>query len=127
MKTATAAKFVPASRGGWGSAILGAVVLVVCSTTPALADAPPNCTGADFARVSSDVAASMSGYLFAHPDVNDFITSLESAPRDQSTVKLADYLNAHPQVKAEVGAIRQPLADFDVRCGYTGQSRGAIV
>ncbi len=126
MKTASAAKFVLPSKGALTVAILGASAFLGWSTAPAVADAPPNCTGADFAQITSAVAASMSGYLFTHPDVNDFITSLESAPRDQSTVRLADYMNAHPQVKAEVGAIRQPLADFDARCGYTGQSNGAL-
>ena len=81
----------------------------------------PNCTGADFAGVSAGVAAAMSSYLFTHPDVNSFITGLEANADDQSTMKLVDYYATHPVVKAETDAIRQPIADFDRRCGY-GQS-----
>ena len=44
---------------------------------------PPNCTAADLAGVASGVSASTSAYLFTHPDVNWFFTSLEGLPRDQ--------------------------------------------
>ena len=44
---------------------------------------PPNCTAADLAGVASGVSASTSAYLFTHPDVNWFFTSLEGLPRDE--------------------------------------------
>ena len=44
---------------------------------------PPNCTAADLAGVASGVSAATSAYLFTHPDVNWFFTSLEGQPRDQ--------------------------------------------
>lgn len=68
--------------------------------------------------MSAGVAAAMSTYLFSHPDVNAFITGLEADADDQSTMKLVDYYATHPAVKAETDAIRQPIADFDRRCGY---------
>jgi hemophore-related protein len=85
----------------------------------AAADVPPNCTGADYAAITAGVATSMSGYLFSHPDVNAYVTNLQAtSPTDQSALRLAQYEADHPQVRAEIAAIRQPLVDFDQRCGY---------
>lgn len=78
---------------------------------------PPNCTAADLAGVAAGVSASTSAYLFTHPPVNDFFTSLESLPRDQIKPKVHDYLDANPQVKADLTGIRQPLTDLKNRCG----------
>src|ERR1700754_197604 len=73
------------------------------------ANNPPNCSAADLAGVSSGVSASTSAYLFPHPDVNWFFTSLEGMPRDQIRDKVDDYLNQNPQAKADLTGIRQPL------------------
>ena len=73
---------------------------------------PPNCSAADLAGVASGVSASTSAYLFTHPDVNWFFTSLEGLPRDQVRTKVATYLNDNPMVKADLTGIRQPLADL---------------
>jgi heme-binding protein len=81
--------------------------------------APPNCTAADLAGVASGVSAATSAYLFSHPDVNWFFTSLEGVPRDEVRIKVQDYLNANPLVKAELTGIRQPLVDIKNRCGDT--------
>src|SRR5882757_11514688 len=70
---------------------------------------PPNCTAGDLAGVSSGVSASTSAYLFTHPDVNWFFTSLEGQPRDQVRTKVADYLGANPTVKTDLTGIRKPL------------------
>ena len=81
------------------------------------ANNPPNCTAADLAGVSSGVSAATSTYLFTHPDVNWFFTSLEGQPRDQIRDDVQQYLNANPQVKADLTGIRQPLVDLKNRCG----------
>jgi heme-binding protein len=101
--------------GAVGSAMLFAAV------GPAYADpdpapAPPNCTAADLAQVSSGVAAATSGYLFSHPDVNTFFTSLKGQPRSDQTDQVKQYMDANPQTHAELEAIRQPLTDFKNRC-----------
>lgn len=84
---------------------------------PAAVAAPPNCTAADLAGVSAGVSAATSAYLFTHPDVNAFFTGLEGSPRDELRGAIATYLDANPQVKAELQAIRQPLMDLRDRCG----------
>jgi hemophore-related protein len=80
---------------------------------------PPNCTAADLAGVASGVSAATSAYLFTHPDVNNFFTSLEGVPRDQVQDDVRNYLNNNPQAKADLTGIRQPLVDLKNRCGDT--------
>lgn len=93
-----------------GAMIFGAIPL-------AAADAPPNCTAADLAGVASGVSAATSAYLFTHPDVNWFFTSLEGRDRDEVRDDVREYLDANPQIKAELMNIRQPLVDLKNRCG----------
>jgi hemophore-related protein len=78
---------------------------------------PPNCSAADLAGVNSGVSASTSAYLFSHPEVNDFFTSLEGLPRDAVRTEVAKYMDDNPGVKADMTGIRQPLVDLKNRCG----------
>ena len=59
-------------------------------------------------------------YLVDHPDVNNFFNSLEGLTRDQSKPKVAGLHEAHPQTKADLAGIRQPLTDIKNRCGNPG-------
>ncbi|PBJ48071.1 heme-binding protein, partial [Mycobacterium avium] len=76
----------------------------------------PNCTAADLAQVSAGVAAATSAYLFSHPDVNAYFTSLKGQPRDEMRAQLKQYMDANPQTHADLEGIRQPLTDFQDRC-----------
>src|SRR5690242_21961556 len=78
---------------------------------------PPNCTAADLEGVRTGVQAATSAYLFTHPDVNAFFTSLAGLPRDQVRAKVKAYMAANPQTASEIGGIRQPLVDIKNRCG----------
>ena len=98
-------------------AIAGAMLFGALPTAMAEDPPPPNCTAADLAGVASGVSASTSAYLFTHPDVNWFFTSLEGLPRDEVRTQVDDYLNANPQIKADLTGIRQPLVDLKNRCG----------
>src|ERR1044072_5047331 len=98
-----------------GAMFFGAMPLA--SAQPAPPPPPPNCTAADLAGVASGVSAATSAYLFTHPDVNWFFTNLEGTPRDQVQQQVEDYLNQHPQTKADLHGIRQPLVDIRFRCG----------
>ena len=99
-----------------------AVMAVALPTSGQALAAPtaPNCTPADLAGVASGVAAAASAYLFTHPDVNDFFTSLRGLSKDQAHAKVKQYLAANPQIKAELQGIRQPLKDIRDRCGVPG-------
>jgi hemophore-related protein len=86
------------------------------AATPLALAQPPNCTAADLAGVSSGVSAATSDYLWTHPDVNAFFTGLKGQPTSQIRDDVDNYMNANPQVKGELQAIRQPLIDLRERC-----------
>ena len=78
--------------------------------------APPNCSPADWAGVRAGVAAALSAYLFTHPPVNAFFATLKGQSRDQMRPQVQEYLDANPQVRAELESIKQPADDFLNRC-----------
>lgn len=110
-------KLRAARRGGAGVLGAGLAAGALLTAAPAALADPPNCTAADLAGVAAGVSAATSAYLFTHPDVNAFMTGLKGQPRDQIRIQLQEYLDANPQTKAEIQAIRQPLADLRNRCG----------
>ncbi|MBN3513197.1 heme-binding protein [Mycolicibacterium nivoides] len=93
--------------------------LTLMSAAAAAADppVPPPCTAAEMARVMSGVSFETSNYLTAHPDVNDFFTSLKGQPKDQIGKQVRTYLEANPAIQQDLERIRQPGADFRQRCG----------
>jgi heme-binding protein len=115
----TACRAIAAGIGT--GAIAGALLYGALATAAADPPAPPpNCTAADLAGVSSGVSAATSTYLFTHPDVNVFFTGLKGQPRSEVGDDVQNYLNANPQVQADLQGIRQPLVDFRDRCGAPG-------
>jgi hemophore-related protein len=104
-----------AVAGAIGTAGISGAMLFA-SAAIAVADPPPGCTAADLARTASGVSADTSDYLFAHPDVNDFFTGLKGQSRDAQRDNTQNYLNANPQVQADLQGIRQPLNDLKARC-----------
>jgi len=104
-----------AGAGAVAGAMLFGAIPSALADDPA--NNPPNCSAADLAGVASGVSASTSAYLFTHPDVNNFFTSLEGLPLEEVRTKVHDYLEANPQTKAELTGIRQPLVDLKNRCG----------
>lgn len=90
---------------------------VPAAAQPAPPPPPPNCTAADLAGVMAGVTASTSAYLFTHPDVNDFFTTLKGKSREDQKTAVEDYVTARPDVGDALRAIRQPSVDFRNRCG----------
>lgn len=96
---------------------VGAGAVLVGTTVPVHAQPdPPNCTTADRAGVMTGVAAATSAYLFTHPPVNEFFTTLRDIPDDQKEAVLTAYMDANPQVLADLQGMRQPGVDFRNRC-----------
>jgi hemophore-related protein len=85
----------------------------------AMAEEPANCTAADLAFTAAGVSKATSDYLFSHPDVNFFFTSLEGKNRDEVRTEVDKYMAANPIQRGELTAIRQPLVDIKNRCGDT--------
>ena len=114
--SACAARRAAAAAIGAG-AVAGAMLF---GTVPsALADPPPpppGCSAADLEQVKADVSAATSGYLFSHPDVNAFFSSLKGQTKDQVRGQIQTYLNNNPQTKSDLAGIRQPLHDMKSRC-----------
>ena len=102
------------------SAMIGAALFAATPLAHADEDPnanPPNCSAADLEFVRAGVQQATADYLVGHPDVNNFYDTLEGLTRDQSKVKVAAYMKSHPQTKADLTGIRQPLADIKSRCG----------
>ena len=115
----------PGCRAGVGAvgavAVAGAMFLGSAATASAEPPAPPppappNCSPADWAGVRAGVAAAASAYLFTHPPVNDFFATLKGQTREQIQPQVQAYLDANPQVRADLQGIKQPADDFLARC-----------
>ncbi|OBB09425.1 hypothetical protein A5662_08660 [Mycobacteriaceae bacterium 1482268.1] len=115
LSTRTAGRAVAGVVGA--GALAGAMLFGALPS--AMADEPPNCTAADLAGVAAGVSQATADYLFSHPDVNFFFTSLEGKNRDQVRTEVQKYMDANPVRKSELTAVRQPLVDIKNRCGDT--------
>src|SRR3954467_7623317 len=100
---------------GIGAALFIASPLAHANQDPAAN--PPNCSAADLEGVRSGVDASTSAYLFTHPDLNDYMSSLKAMSREQVAAKVKVYMASHPDEHADMANIRQPLLDIKDRCG----------
>jgi heme-binding protein len=98
-----------------GTLLSSAAGIAAADPTPR----PPNCSAADVASVAAGVAATLSTYLFTHPDVNGFYTGLQDQPKDQIGAQVQNYFGTNPQEEAELEGIRQPLTDIRERCQWT--------
>jgi heme-binding protein len=100
------------------AAALGACAALVAVGVTAQAQPAPNCTAADLAGIATGVAAGTSTYLFTHPPVNDFFTSLQGKTPEEKETAVNTYMDANPQVEADLQGIRRPLVDFRSRCHH---------
>ena len=106
--------------------ILGAGAVLFGAAGTASAD--PGCTVADMTNIETGVAAAMTVYLWTHPDVNDFFTTMQGLPKDDAFAKTKDYLTANPDIKAQMDAIQAPADDLRARCNIpvTNIVRGVL-
>lgn len=108
-----------------GTGIAAGVVAIGLAGT---AGADPGCTVADMTGVETGVAAGMTTYLWTHPDVNDFFTSLQGLDNTDAFAKTQAYLTANPDIKAQLDAIQAPADDLRARCNIpvTNIIRGVL-
>lgn len=100
---------------GSGVILFGGISLASAQPLPP-PPPPPNCTAGDLAVASGNVGTAMGAYLFSHPWVNDFFTSLRGVPNEEIHDRVKTYMDANPQVESEITGIRQPLTDLRSRC-----------
>src|SRR4029077_1338370 len=62
------------------------------------------------------VGTAMAQYMFSHPDVNNFFTSLRGLPNEELRSRVQAYMDANPQVETDINGIRQPVTDLRNRC-----------
>ena len=104
------------SRARASAAALGVCAILVFPGSAQADDLPSGCTSADMTGVMAGISAAMATYLFAHPEVNAFFSGLQGLPKTQVRDQTEGYLNANPDVRADLEAIRQPSRDFRDRC-----------
>lgn len=107
------------SRAVAGTIAAPAMAGAILASAASVAFADPNapgCTAADLAQVSGSVATATSDYLFSHPDVNNFFTSLRGKPNTEIQGDVQKYMDANPDAKNDLNGIRQPLTDLRNRC-----------
>ncbi|MGV0624679.1 heme-binding protein [Mycolicibacter minnesotensis] len=104
---------------GLAGAALAAAATGLLGPATATADPQPGCTAADMANVAAGVAASTSGYLYAHPDVNEFYTGLHERPDEDVPAAVRSYFADNPQAHTDLLNLRRPLTDFRSRCGLS--------
>ena len=112
----------------FAAALIGAGAMFLGGAATAAADTPSGCTVADMTAVETGVAAAMTTYLWTHPDVNDFFTSVQGMPQDQAFSAIKDYLSANRDIKAQMDAIQAPGDDLRARCGIPAENivRGVL-
>ena len=115
---------------GAGAILFGGIATASAEPTPAPpapAPAPPapGCTAADLAVASGTVGTAMGDYLFTHPWVNDFFTSLRGQPNEEIHDRVQAYMDANPQVESEITGIRQPLTELRSRCDLAQPQLGS--
>jgi hemophore-related protein len=102
--------------GAVAGAMLFGGAVAFADPSPAPAPPAPGCTAGDLAVASGTVGTAMGDYLFSHPDVNDFFTSLRGLPNNEVHDKVQTYMDANPQTETEINGIRQPLTDLRNHC-----------
>ncbi len=99
-------------------AAVGTGAVLLGTSAPVSAQPPPpNCTAADLAGVMSGITAATSAYLFTHPPVNEFFTTLKDVPAEEKRATLQTYMDANPQVQPDLPGIRQPPVPLPNRRG----------
>jgi hemophore-related protein len=99
--------------------------LVVLRSPPPSQDPQYRRPTAPLAVESGTVGTAMGDYLFSHPDLNDFFTSLRGQPNEEIHDRVQTYMDAHPQTESEINGIRQPLTDLRSRCDLAASPLGA--
>jgi hemophore-related protein len=109
------------------SVILGSVIcgIAVVSTSPTAGAVPAPCTASALAATASGVLNGASGYLDAHPDANDVLTTAVNEPPADAKSAVRGYFIGHPGEFLDLKNIAQPLLDLRRQCN-TSVSPGQL-
>src|SRR6476660_4063549 len=107
-----------------GAMLFGGAALAFAEPPPAPPPPPaPGCTAADLAEASGIFGTAMAQYMFSHPDVNNFFTSLRGLPNEELRGRVQAYMDANPQVETDITGMPQPLRVSNDLSGATPHNR----
>jgi len=109
--------------------ILAAGAASVAVSIPASADPAPaaDCSAAGLSSTISSVTQNLSGYFAAHPDANQALIDATKQSAFSAIGAFNTYFNDHPDEANDIRAIKQPLVDFQNRCGMQVEPAEALV
>jgi hemophore-related protein len=90
-----------------------ALCLIVAPTAGAV---PDPCSASGVAAIASGVLNSASGYLDAHPDANNVLTTAVNQPPADAKASVRGYFLSHPGQALELKGIAQPLLNLKTQC-----------
>jgi hemophore-related protein len=94
----------------------------------AFADPPvADCNAAGLSSTISSVTKSLSEYFAAHPDANQALIDATRQSAFGAIGAFNTYFGDHPQEADDIRAIKQPLVDFQTRCGMQVEPAEALV
>ncbi len=76
-----------------------------------------DCNAAGLSATISSVTTSLSEYFAAYPETNQALMDFTRQPAFIAVGQFDGYFADHPQEADEVRAIKQPLIDYQNRCG----------
>ncbi|BBY18414.1 hemophore [Mycolicibacterium litorale] len=92
------------------------VAALTMPATPATA-APDPCAASQVAKTVAAVATNTSNYLAANPETDQALTTIaQQQGGPASLVALKSYLDANPEVGADMQKLQQPLTSLSGRC-----------
>jgi heme-binding protein len=109
--------------------LLAAGAASVALSTLAGADpAPaPDCTAAGLSSTISSVTQNLSTHFAAHPDANQALIDATRQSAFSAIGAFNTYFDEHPDEANDIRAIKQPLVDFQDRCGMQVEPAAALV
>jgi heme-binding protein len=94
--------------------IPGCVLCVIIA--PTATAAPDPCSAGGVAATASGVLNSASGYLDAHPDANNVLTTAVNQPPADAKSSIRGYFIGHPGQALDLKNIAQPLLNLKGQC-----------
>ncbi len=84
---------------------------------PAAGAAPDPCAASQMARTVGTVATNTGGYLDAHPQTNQALTTISQQQAGPQTLgALKTYFDANPQAGKDLQTLQQPLVSLSAQC-----------
>ena len=115
-----------ARRIAVGVLVAGAASVAV-SIPVAGADPAADCNAAGLASTISSVTQNLSGYFATHADANQALIDATRQSAFGAIGAFNAYFDEHPDEANDIRAIKQPLVDFQNRCGMQVEPAEALV